>query len=163
MAWADPVGQAGIEFLALSQRSRRGLKEWIFIQLLTAAQQLAESQLRLRQGTRPNCYFPRHARPAIRFEPEVKLLHCEGWRTGQRPSPLHLPWFPFAISAHALAYLVDGLILLSACAAFRGDLHGDDGSGSGLADRSARRDRSSRVFAIALPLSVLILDWRHAW
>src|SRR5882762_8690952 len=35
VAWADPVGQAGIEFLALSQRSRRGLKEWIFIQLLT--------------------------------------------------------------------------------------------------------------------------------
>ena len=48
VAWADPVGQAGIEFLLLSQRSRRLLKEWIFIQLLTAA--------KTRPGMRP---FPR--------------------------------------------------------------------------------------------------------
>src|SRR5437016_9410656 len=43
VAWADPVGQAGIEFLALSQRSRRGLKEWILIQLLASAQTFADS------------------------------------------------------------------------------------------------------------------------
>ena len=37
----------------------------------------------------------------------------------QRPHPVHLPWFPFAISAaDALAYLVDGLILLSAVLLF---------------------------------------------
>ena len=38
VAWADPVGQAGIEFLALSQRSRRLLKEWIFVQLMASAE-----------------------------------------------------------------------------------------------------------------------------
>src|SRR5882672_3503750 len=43
VAWADPMGQAGIEFLSLSQRSRRGLKEWVFIQLLTTAQTTADS------------------------------------------------------------------------------------------------------------------------
>src|SRR5437899_2390108 len=43
VAWADAMGQAGIEFLTLAQRSRRGLKEWIFIQLLNTAQATAES------------------------------------------------------------------------------------------------------------------------
>src|SRR6266852_4866875 len=43
VAWADPMGQAGIEFLTLAQRSRRGLKEWIFIQLLNTAQATADS------------------------------------------------------------------------------------------------------------------------
>src|SRR5690242_7656455 len=41
VAWADPVGQAGVEFVLLSPRSRCLLKEWILIQLLTAAQNSA--------------------------------------------------------------------------------------------------------------------------
>src|ERR1700693_1056991 len=41
VAWADPLGQAGVEFLTLSQRSERLLKEWIFVQLMATAQHAA--------------------------------------------------------------------------------------------------------------------------
>ena len=43
VAWVDPMGQAGIQFLTLAQRSRRGLKEWIFTQLLSTALATTES------------------------------------------------------------------------------------------------------------------------
>ena len=37
VAWTDPLGQAGIEFLDLPARSRRLLKEWLFTQILAEA------------------------------------------------------------------------------------------------------------------------------
>ena len=37
VAWVDAMGQAGMEFLSLPQRSGRLLKEWIFIQLMALA------------------------------------------------------------------------------------------------------------------------------
>ena len=116
VAWADPVGQAGIEFLALSQRARRGLKEWVFIQLLNTAQATADSNF-VYGGDAAELFFSPASRPAIKFEPEMSAASLE-IEKGQRPSPLHLPWFPFVISAQALAYLVDGLILLSAVLLF---------------------------------------------
>src|SRR3954454_17839054 len=43
VAWTDSSGQAGLEFLAITPRSRRQLKEWLFTQLLGAASQAAAS------------------------------------------------------------------------------------------------------------------------
>jgi Tfp pilus assembly protein PilZ len=114
VAWADPMGQAGIEFLALAQRSRRGLKEWIFTQLLNTAQATAESNFTYGGDTADELLFSPAPRPAIRFETAVSLTRG----IDQNTRSLHLPWFPFAISAQALAYLVDGLILLSAVLLF---------------------------------------------
>jgi len=114
VAWADPAGQAGVEFLSLPQRSRRLLKEWIFIQLLT----MATGATYVESGEQATeLLFSARSRPAIRFEPEVKAAWLAEDEDKQ-PRALHLSWFPFAISAPALSRLVDGLILLSAVLLF---------------------------------------------
>jgi PilZ domain len=116
VAWADPTGQAGIEFLALSQRCRRGLKEWIFIQLLTAAQATADLNF-LYTGDTEELLFSRVSRPAIRFETSYRTVAL-AIEKDQRTRPFELPWFPFAVSAQALSHVVDVLILLSAVLLF---------------------------------------------
>lgn len=117
VAWADPVGQAGIEFLALSQRSRRLLKEWIFVQLMASAQHAAGDATYLygKSGQEAaELVFSSYARPAIRLEAKAGATSEDR----VRPSTLHFGWLPFAISANALSWLVDGLILLSAVLLF---------------------------------------------
>src|SRR5438477_1978635 len=43
VVWTDVLGQAGLEFLDLSQRSRRTLKEWLFTQVLHSGSAAADS------------------------------------------------------------------------------------------------------------------------
>ncbi len=119
VAWADPAGQAGVEFSALSRRSERLLKDWIFIQLLASVQHSAGDAALLygKSGQEAaELLFSPGARPAIRLKPGVPGARPE--ETGKPPRVLHLPWFPFGISAPALSLLVDGLILLSAVLLF---------------------------------------------
>ena len=109
------MGQAGVELVLLSPRSRRLLKEWILIQLLTAAQNSAgDAAFFHNHSGQPatELLFSSAARPAIRLEPEAA-----GVRRCSQPGTLH-PWFPFAIPARALSRLVDGLVLLSAVLLF---------------------------------------------
>jgi hypothetical protein len=116
VTWADPVGQAGVEFLTLPQRSQRLLKEWIFVQLMASAQHSAgDSTLLYGKSSHEaaELLFSSEARPAIRLEAVARL-----GETDRQPRALHLTWFPFAISAPALSRLVDGLILLSAVLLF---------------------------------------------
>jgi len=118
VAWADRAGQAGIEFLALPQRSRRLLKEWLFVQLLAAAHQATgEGDFVYRQSGEEALLFSANSRPAIRFEPAVTTALPAG-DDDLRPASLRLPWLPFAISTVALSRVVDGLILLSALLLF---------------------------------------------
>jgi len=113
VAWADPVGQAGIEFLALSQRSRRGLKE-----VLASAQTFADSNFAY-NGDSSELLFSSIARPAIRLETGTRAVSVGAEaEKGQGAPSLQLPWFPVAISSRILAPLVDGLILLSALLLF---------------------------------------------
>ena len=120
VAWTDPVGQVGIEFLSLSPRCRRGLREWMFTQLLATAQQAADSSAWI-GGTNNEAtelLFSSTSRPAIRL-PETKAAWLAGEERSDGTSrPMHLPWLPFSISAPALSRLVDGLILLSAVLLF---------------------------------------------
>jgi hypothetical protein len=119
VAWADPVGQAGVEFLTLSQRSERLLKEWIFVQLLASAQHAAgDSTLPYGKSGHEaaELLFSSGARPAIRLPPKASAARLT--ETQKQPRVVHLPWFPLAISAPAFARLVDGLILLSAVLLF---------------------------------------------
>jgi hypothetical protein len=114
VAWADPVGQAGIEFLALSQRARRLLKEWIFVQLMASAQHSSGDSTGLygKSGQEAaELVFSSHPRPAIRLETTASF-------GTDSPRTLHLSWLPFAISATALSRMVDSLILLSAVLLF---------------------------------------------
>jgi hypothetical protein len=121
VAWADPVGQAGIEFLALSQRSRRLLKEWIFVQLMASAEHAAGDATYLygKSGQEAaELAFSSYARPAIRLGTRVGAPPIVEDDDRARPRTLRLEWLPFAISANALSWLVDGLILLSAVLLF---------------------------------------------
>src|SRR5713226_5454771 len=74
VAWADPAGQAGVEFLTLSQRSERLLKEWVFVQLMASAQHSAGDSTLLygKSGQEAaELLFSSGARPAIRLETKV--------------------------------------------------------------------------------------------
>ncbi|MGC2186358.1 MAG: PilZ domain-containing protein [Terriglobales bacterium] len=120
VAWADPVGQAGVEFVLLSPRSRRLLKEWILIQLLAAAQNSAGDAAFFHNHSGQQAtelLFSSPARPAIRLEPEPAGVRRRQGSEGQ-PRTMHLPWLPFTISAPVLSRLVDGLVLLSAVLLF---------------------------------------------
>jgi Tfp pilus assembly protein PilZ len=119
VAWADPVGQAGVEFLNLPQRSVRLLKDWIFVQLMASAQHSAGDSTFLYHGdsqTAAELLFSSGSRPAIQLKPRDKAARRTEAESQLRL--LHLPWFPFAISAPALSLLVDGLILLSSVLLF---------------------------------------------
>src|SRR6266478_1952758 len=119
VAWVDPVGQAGVEFLTLSQRSGRLLKEWIFVQLLASAQHSAGDFTLLygKSGQEAaELQFSSGARPAIRLEPKASTARRSEKAKGQHT--VHLTWLPIATSAQVLSRLVDGLILLSAVLLF---------------------------------------------
>ncbi|HEV3208519.1 MAG TPA: PilZ domain-containing protein [Terriglobales bacterium] len=119
VAWIDSLGQAGIEFLAVSQRCRRQLKEWIFIQLLsTALQTTGDLNLAYgRNGEAAALLFSAAGRPAIRLAPRAAETFQKEEKD-QRARALHLSWLPFAIGSRALSRLVDGLILLSSVLLF---------------------------------------------
>jgi hypothetical protein len=120
VAWADPVGQAGVEFVLLSPRSRRLLKEWILIQLLASAQNSAGDATFFHNHSGQDAtelLFSSAARPAIRLEP-VRAGGRRSEGAGSQPGTLQLSWLPFAVSAPMLSRLVDGLVLLSAVLLF---------------------------------------------
>lgn len=117
VAWADPVGQAGVEFLLLSPRSKRMLKEWVLIQLLASAHHSSGDPTLLygKMGQEAaELLFSAGARPAIRME----AAHALPDEHKEIQDVRQLPWFPVAISAPALSRLLDGLILLSSVLLF---------------------------------------------
>jgi hypothetical protein len=101
VAWVDSTGQAGIEFVELSPRSGRMLKEWLFTQMLADAhRQLGNSAGEL--------LFSDSSRPAIRLNSAPQ--------PAAEPRPLRLLWLP--VSALGFARLVDGLALVCAVLLF---------------------------------------------
>lgn len=120
VAWADTTGQAGVEFQDLAPRSRRSLKDWIFIQLLRTAEQATGDLTFVYDrsgGQNHELLFSEAPRPAIRLEPERPAVRLSA-EDGLPPRTLRLPWFPVALSTRVLSLLVDGLILLSAVLLF---------------------------------------------
>jgi hypothetical protein len=127
VAWADSRGQAGVQFLNLTGRSRLLLKQWIFTQLLARAHQAASMGSVFVPGNpgpgAPELLFSASPRPAIRLQPErheasSSLLGLdEHDKESEQDSPvLHLQGF--AIPNRALARIVDALILFSAVSLF---------------------------------------------
>jgi len=143
VTWADQRGQAGIQFLNLSDRAQRSLKQWIFTQLLARAQQLADTGFNFNPGkpgeAPTQLLFSTSPRPAIRLEPQARssrLPDQPGQRSLHRnwperelqgkslsemastPALMRLPWLPFPVSHRIFARVVDGLILLAALLLF---------------------------------------------
>ena len=115
VAWADPLGQAGMEFLDLAERSRQMLKDWIFTQLMATAQhaERAESIFIHQKGTESatELVFSEEARPAIALEPsEPEFEHSQ--------ASVQVLGSPFRISARGISRMVDSLILVCAVLLF---------------------------------------------
>lgn len=121
IAWTDSWGQAGVHFLDLPERSQRLLKEWVFIQILSAAYLFSPCESVEVEGNRAEgateLLFSASPRPAIQLVPPqasmLALPHAEA-----RPRRLRLLWCPVPISLSTLSKLVDGLILLCAVLLF---------------------------------------------
>ena len=95
VAWVDPVGQAGVEFLTLSQRSSRLLKEWIFVQLMASAQHSAGDSTTLygmSSQEAAELLFSAGSRPAIRLEANAASARSNV--TNPQHRAVQLPWFP---------------------------------------------------------------------
>jgi PilZ domain len=117
IAWTDSWGQAGVQFVDLPERSQRLLKEWVFIQILSAAYLFAPCETAAVQGNRAEgaaeLLFSAAPLPAIPLEPQTARPTVVQ-RPEVQPRRLHLLWCPVPISLNTLSRLVDGLIL--ACA-----------------------------------------------
>jgi hypothetical protein len=107
VAWIDPLGQAGLVFSDLAPRSRRLLKEWLFIQILADAHRVVGDEA-------AELLFSRTARPAIRLEETLPSFHPVPLNT-ESPS-VHLLWFH--VSVHRFSRFVDGTALLCAVLLF---------------------------------------------
>jgi len=121
IAWTDSWGQAGVQFVDLSERSQRLLKEWVFIQILSAAYLFAPSESAAVQGNRAEgvteLLFSAAPRPAIQIEPQsIGPIALPDREPG--PRRFRLLWCPVPISLKTLSQLVDGLILLCAVLLF---------------------------------------------
>jgi hypothetical protein len=119
IAWTDSWGQAGVQFVDLPERSQRLLKEWVFIQILSAAHLFGPCESAAVEGNHAEgateLLFSASPRPAIPLEPPVAnpvlLPHPE-------PRHVRLHWCPIPISLNALSKMLDGLILLCAVLLF---------------------------------------------
>jgi len=116
VAWTGAQGQAGVEFLSPSERSRRLLRQWIFIQLLTRAHHLASMDSIFSSGRQPD------EPPELRFSEAVrepiKLEVKEDRPLDLEEREVQLGWLPLSVSLRSLAHLVDGLALLVALLLF---------------------------------------------
>lgn len=117
VAWADPLGQAGMEFLDIAERSRHMLKDWIFTQLMATAQhaERAESIFIHQKGTESatELVFSDEARPAIELQPDEDVDEEENSQAS-----VQVLGSPFRISARGISRMVDSLVLLCAVLLF---------------------------------------------
>jgi PilZ domain len=97
VAWTDSLGQAGVEFVEVPNRSHRLLKDWLLTQVLADAQRAAGDPA-------AGLLFSFTSRPAIRLEPA---------RSQRR---LQLLWF--RVPVERFARLVDCMAMLCAVLLF---------------------------------------------
>jgi hypothetical protein len=115
VAWADPLGQAGMEFLDIPERSRNLLKDWIFTQLMATAEvaERAESIFIHHKGgeNATELLFSDGARPPIPVAPQGPAT--------QEPATSFPIFSPrWKISPRNLSRMVDSLVLLCAVLLF---------------------------------------------
>ena len=115
IAWTDSWGQAVVQFLDLPERSERLLKEWIFIQILSAVYLFAPCESAAVEGNRAEgateLLFSAAPRPAIQLEAQPACA-VVAQNPQAQPRRVRLLWCPVPISLRALTKLLDGLILL---------------------------------------------------
>jgi PilZ domain len=104
VVWTDSQGQAGLEFLDPTSRSRRLLKEWLFTQILADAHRTLGDET-------DQLLFSTAARPAIRLEPDPRSAD-------RRSDPQRVRLFWFHVSALRFSRFIDATALLCAVLLF---------------------------------------------
>jgi len=118
VAWTDPLGQAGMEFLEISARARKQLKDWIFTQLLASAHRASGLEsVFLHSGAGQEAaelLVSGTPRAPIEVEPEYTQTIAEPLQY------VRVPIFGsfFSVSTRFLAHAVDSVILLCAVLLF---------------------------------------------
>jgi hypothetical protein len=126
VAWADSRGQAGVQFVNPTERSRHSLKQWIFTQLLLRADQAAKMGSIFEPDHSgmgaPELLYSASARPAIRLQPGRDdaisgLLDLED-DEAERKQDAALLLYGWSVPRRTFAHTVDALILVSAVLIF---------------------------------------------
>jgi hypothetical protein len=110
VAWADPTGQAGIEFIGASPRVRRALREWLLVQMFASAAASGRDSI-----------FAPAREDELTFSPILQapiLVDSDPTQfAGALPAArVACAWFRF--SERTFSMLVDGLVLLCAVLLF---------------------------------------------
>jgi hypothetical protein len=140
VAWADARGQAGVQFVNSTDRSRRSLKQWMFAQLLVRADQAAKMGSIFdpdnSEPGAPELLYSASPRPAIRLQPDDN--DAVSGRLGLDPDPGDLDpgdldpeddeeerkreaallLYGWSVPRRTFAHTVDALILVSAVLIF---------------------------------------------
>jgi len=100
VAWADAGGQAGIQFMGVTPRVQRSLRDWLLIQMLSAAVVSGRDSMFSSAGT--ELTFSAVPQPAIVVEPEAPRVE----------------WGLFSLSARGFSIFVDTVVLACAVLVF---------------------------------------------
>jgi hypothetical protein len=110
VAWADPAGQAGIEFVGTSPKARRALRDWLLVQMYASAAASGRDSI-----------FAPPREDELTFSPILQapiLVNPEPTQfVGALPTA-QVAWAWFRFSERTFSMLVDGLVLLCAVLLF---------------------------------------------
>lgn len=110
VAWAEPGGQAGIEFMGTTPRVRRALRDWLLTQMLASAAISGRDSI-----------FSAVKENELTFSPVLQAPIVVGPHAvafGEEMSAASVAWGWFRFSERAFSTLVDGLVLLCAVLLF---------------------------------------------
>jgi len=110
VAWAEPSGQAGIEFMGTTPRVRRALRDWLLTQMLASAAISGRDSI-----------FSAVKENELTFSPVLQAPIVVGSQSvafGEEMSAASVAWGWFRFSERAFSTMVDGLVLLCAVLLF---------------------------------------------
>lgn len=106
VAWADPGGQAGIQFSGLPLRTQRALRDWIFTQMLSAAAITGRDSMF--QSLEPQLIMSAASRPAIVVDaPQAEEVELP-----------RVSWGFFSLSQRTFSRFIDSVVLVCALLLF---------------------------------------------
>lgn len=105
VAWSDETGAAGVCFSGLPPRQARALREWILIQIFSAA--AVSGRDSIFAPVEEQILVAAAGRPAITVEPQL-LPEVTG----------DIRWWLFSFTAHTVSVLIDTLVLVCAVLLF---------------------------------------------
>jgi hypothetical protein len=110
--WADANGQGGIEFIGVTPKLQRAMRDWLLIQMLATAVVSGRDSMFTAQADR-ELYFSSVARPAIALESLPFGIPADASDDAAR-----VAWGWLSLKARNFAIFVDMLVLICAVLLF---------------------------------------------